>query len=130
MGKHVRVNGQKLPVNLNDVVFLDRLVRANGVLRASIAAADVEFPGDDPQAQYKRVEACVNATCRFFDEAFGDGTAQKIFNRTNEAGVYLKAIQDFSHGLSKIDKAFCKRIKYGGTLKFDTALGLQKGSEK
>lgn len=125
MSKYIRINGHKLPVNMTDMAFLDRLMKANEAMQAAMAAAAADFPGDDPQAQYKRIEACVNATVKFFDEAFGDGTSEKVFRRTNEAEVYLKAVQDFTQGLAKLEKAFCNRVKHYGTLKFDT--GLKRG---
>lgn len=122
MGKYIKVNGCKLPVNVSDIAFIERLTTANNDAQTAMASAEVNFPGDDPQAVYKRMEACVNATCTFYDDLYGAGTAERIFHRTNDAAVYMKSGQEFASKFEKLVAAFSRRYKYCGTLKVDTEL--------
>ncbi|MPN60702.1 hypothetical protein SDC9_208433 [bioreactor metagenome] len=122
MRKLVKVNGCKLLVNVSDMAFMSRLAEANKAQQAAFTSATVDFPDDDPQAQYKRVGVCVLAVCKFYDDLYGAGTADRVFHRTNDAAIYLKAGQEFSKGLEAAVEAFTRGPSHTGTLKVNASI--------
>lgn len=94
-----------------DLQFLKRLVDATAAYQTAADDVTAAYPGDAPFEQYKRVEAEVNAICAFFDALFGEGTAERIFKRSNDAHLYLNAMEEFGRGLQKADRAVGRRFR-------------------
>lgn len=110
MKQNIKVLDCQLEINLTDTDFCRRLDDARATYSQIVNSVDVTFPGDDYQAMYKRMEACVFATCAFFDAVFGDGTADRIFKDSNDAELCMLAMQDLGREIDSAQIAACRRI--------------------
>lgn len=95
----MRINGVDLPLDLYDLEAADRVQKALNELSQELEALerkDVDW--------CKSFHEQMSAICRFFDTAFGRGTALCLFGRKQNLKSGYEAVNEFFKAFYEIQK--------------------------
>lgn len=105
----LNVNGVDLELDLMDADVMERYERMNKEI-----AEKVQGLANQPGTNAEKMRAINDEVRNYFDEIFGEGTAQEVFGDTQKLDTYLEAfgtVASASNGLA--DKVQSITDKYG-----------------